>query len=627
MVRIDNRDGALVLDVSQHTQLLSGRYSLVLTEMGFVKDFRSQCYILKDSTRVRSEINDIIFYLEGKGFEVEATSQIELLQTNIAEESELFEKAKECGAIVKSQNTEVSLVIPGFQRKLKNYQEKAIRHMLAVENGANFSVPGSGKTTMIYAAYSVWKEKGEVDKLLVIGPPSSFMAWEDEFIECLGKEPVSYRLIGPERNQRYKLASRADIFLTTFQTATLDEANIIDIMTKYKVMMVIDESHYIKRFENGIWANTVLRLAPYAKHRAICTGTPMPNDLLDLYTQLTFLWPGKHLLGEQQWFKNEVKRAQRFEDIQAKIYPFFYRIKKADLHLPEPTIHIRRVPMSKLQQQIYNVLAARTIEEIVQLTSREISELRHWRRAKMVRLMQTASNPSLLADYSDEFQVPPLVVGNQSIIDLIENYSKYEMPNKLVEVVELVKKLIAEGEKVLVWSTFIKNIEIIIRLLQQDQIPIFMIFGAVPKDDEANEDFNREQQIRGFKQSNSPCVLVANPAACAESISLHRDCHHAVYLDRSFNCGHYLQSMDRIHRIGLTLDQETHYYLFESENSIDEVIHQRLEEKSQLMYRMLEADFPLGSLDLDTDGWNNNEELEDDFNAVEAHIRYSTQVR
>lgn len=259
-----------------------------------------------------------------------------------------------------------------------------------------------------------------------------------------------------------------------------------------------------------------------------------------------------------------------------------------------------------------------------QLTSREISELRHWRKAKIIRLMQTASNPSLLASYSDEFQVPPLIVGNQSIIDLIENYAKFEMPNKLVEVVKLVKILIDKGEKVLVWSTFIKNIEIIIRLLQQAQIPVFMIFGAVPKDDEANEDFNREQQIRSFKLSISPCVLVANPAACAESISLHRECHHAVYLDRSFNCGHYLQSKDRIHRIGLALDQETHYYLFESENSIDEVIHQRLEEKSQLMYQMLEADLPLGSLDLDTDGWNNNGELEEDFNAVISHIRYSS---
>lgn len=363
MVRIDNRDGTLILDVSEHTQLLSGRYSLVLTEMGFVKDFRSQCYILKDSTRARSGINDIISYLEGKGYRVEATNQIELLQTNIAEELELFQKAKEYGVLVKSQNTGVPLVIRGFKRKLKDYQEKAVRHLLAVENGANFSVPGSGKTTMIYAAYSVWKDKGEVDKLLVIGPPSSFMAWEEEFIECLGKEPLSYRLIGPERNQRYKLASRADIFLTTFQTAALDEANIIDIMTKHKVMLVIDESHYIKRFENGIWANTVLRLAPYAKHRAICTGTPMPNDLLDLYTQLTFLWPGKNLLGEQQWFKNEVKRSQRVEDIQARIYPFFYRIRKADLHLPEPTLHIIRVPMSELQLKIYRVLAAKTIEE------------------------------------------------------------------------------------------------------------------------------------------------------------------------------------------------------------------------------------------------------------------------
>ena len=87
-------------------------------------------------------------------------------------------------------------------------------------------------------------------------------------------------------------------------------------------------------------------------------------------------------------------------------------------------------------------------------------------------------------------------------------------------------------------------------------------------------------------------MLIANPAACAESISLHKVCHHAVYLDRSFNCAHYLQSLDRIHRLGLSKDQKTYYYLFQSAGSIDEIVDTRLREKMKRMRDIVEADLP-----------------------------------
>lgn len=62
-------------------------------------------------------------------------------------------------------------------------------------------------------------------------------------------------------------------------------------------------------------------------------------------------------------------------------------------------------------------------------------------------------------------------------------------------------------------------------------------------------------------------VMVANPAAASEGVSLHRVCHHAIYLDRTFNAAHYLQSEDRIHRFGLPKDQETIVEIVECEES------------------------------------------------------------
>ena len=84
-------------------------------------------------------------------------------------------------------------------------------------------------------------------------------------------------------------------------------------------------------------------------------------------------------------------------------------------------------------------------------------------------------------------------------------------------------------------------------------------------------------------------VIIANPFAVAESISLHKACHNAIYLERSFNCAHFLQSKDRIHRYGLKDGDITNYYYLVSENSIDTVIDDRLNEKERRLLRIIES--------------------------------------
>ncbi|MED1919451.1 DEAD/DEAH box helicase [Bacillus thuringiensis] len=623
MVHIECDQNLLIVDVTKCPELFAGQYSLMFREQGFVKSESTKKYLMDDPIKIRGTVEELIAFFKRKRIPVQMSESFGRLNEQIDEEKQMFETASELGLSVKEGEHEGrALLLPGFHRNLKPYQERAVRHMLAVRHTANFSVPGSGKTTMLYAGFSVWREAGEVEKILVIGPPSSFMAWEEEYAGCFGRPAVSYRLLGQDRERKYKISDHADIFLTSFQTAAIDVDRLIELMQRYRVMLVVDESHYIKRFENGAWANALLKLAPYATRRAISTGTPMPNGLFDLYSQMTFLWPGKFLLGEQNKYKAEVRRNEdNVEWIQNKIRPFFYRITKRDLELPPFEIQRVTVPMSELQQQIYDVIAARTIEELERFSSREIAEIARFRRAKIIRLMQTASNPALLADFSQEFQIPPIAYDGGDMVKLIEQYPKYEKPSKLQKAIELAQALIAKGHKILLWSTFVNNIFQLRQDFVRLGIPTYLIFGGVPKSDEDDEEFNREQQIRLFKQSSEPCVLIANPAACAESISLHQNCHHAIYLDRSFNCGHFLQSLDRIHRIGLPDNQMTTYYVLESEGSVDEVIHQRLQEKSWLMRSIIDVDMPIGSLDLDQDEWNQDNELQKDFDTVIHHIR------
>ena len=159
-------------------------------------------------------------------------------------------------------------------------------------------------------------------------------------------------------------------------------------------------------------------------------------------------------------------------------------------------------------------------------------------------------------------------------------------------------------------------------MLDEKDIQNFIIYGAVPKDEDSDIEFNREQQIRDFKESKKSCALVANPAACAESISLHKICHDAIYLDRTFDCGQYLQSLDRLHRIGLTASEVVTYHILFSNNSIDETIDRRLKEKEQSMLKILEDDLPIGGLQAEEHAMAQSEQEElDDFNEAIKDIK------
>jgi SNF2 family DNA or RNA helicase len=152
----------------------------------------------------------------------------------------------------------------------------------------------------------------------------------------------------------------------------------------------------------------------------------------------------------------------------------------------------------------------------------------------------------------------------------------------------------------------------------EDLSPV-TVHGGIPATSTSSDEFDRARLIYKFKTDPRALVLVANPAACAESISLHKECHNAVYVDRSFNCAHYLQSLDRIHRLGLGPDDETSYHILLASNSVDETVHLRLRDKMQNMRNILDGAIP-GEL---PGYWSEDlgEEEEQDFELVESHIK------
>ena len=91
--------------------------------------------------------------------------------------------------------------------------------------------------------------------------------------------------------------------------------------------------------------------------------------------------------------------------------------------------------------------------------------------------------------------------------------------------------------------------------------------------------------------------LITNPSTLGESVSLHKECHHAIYIERNYITAPYVQSRDRIHRVwienGKQVDYKTYYYHIVSDNTIDENIYNRVNSKFKRMIDLIEDDIPL----------------------------------
>lgn len=549
-----------------------------------------------------------------------------------------YQVALDKGAQIKSSNKHEPRISSLFKRTLMDYQKQSVEHIIEIGNAANFSVPGSGKTIITYAALSRWLEDKIIQKIFVIGPTASFLTWEEEYQECFGRAPRSCRISGNLAEEIHNLGESFDLFLVHFNTAMNRVLEISTFMQKWNTALIVDESHNIKSPNLRRWATSALAIAPYAKRRIILSGTPMPNSPEDLWTQITFLWPQNSPLGNQLIYNQYVKKRGigKYADTLDRL---FCRITKNDLNLPKPKWIRHVIPLNTRQKEIYNVIAAKTLKEIEEMNIQEQARLQKFRIARMVRLLQTASNPSLLYEmsgefdvnsstFSEEFGLPPTKIRlpgiDPSLYDKIANYSKFEIPSKMVKASQLAKDFFNHGKKVIIWSSFILNMEIFKDQLLKDQNPI-IINGNTPKD--LTEQGNRDELINDFKNSKDSRILIATAASLGESISLHKNLNrekvseHAIYLDRNFNAGQYIQSMDRIHRIGMDPTSNVEYHLIIGQDTIDEVINRRLNQKWEHMLETFN-DNMLHSLNIDPEPERIDEtEFNLDYQATVDHLR------
>ena len=506
-------------------------------------------------------------------------------------------------------------------RILDRKQTLSAFHLAFSKSACNFSVPGAGKTTTVLAAFSYLKKLQEVDKIIVIGPLSCFFPWESEYELCFGKKPKSLRFDKnlSERSKNILLNTKGseDLILMHYQSLANNVDKVVEFLKlNKKTMVVIDEAHWIKNPNEGVWAQAALKIAPHAASRVILTGTPAPNGFDDLINLFEFIWPKRNILpyGQNTLRElsemNSVSKAQQRElkvtELTDSLKPYFIRVSKKDLKLPKPKFHNTKIiKMGSYQREIYDFIEneyAERAREFIKLKD-PISKLI---KAKTIRLRQTATNPALLntaLEYSDMDDLGPEIqeISDPEIFNLIRDYKALEIPEKFHAAKQLVESIIEKGEKVIVWANFVRNVKELSEFFSQNQIRNKIIYGDIPLrslDDEFVQDNNtREKIIKDFHREDSSFrVLIANTATIGESISLHMACNNAIYLERDYNAASFLQSKDRIHRKGMPKDRIANYYFLESASSIDQSITQRLNMKIKNLEDIIEHPIPLFSI-------------------------------
>jgi SNF2 family DNA or RNA helicase len=201
----------------------------------------------------------------------------------------------------------------------------------------------------------------------------------------------------------------------------------------------------------------------------------------------------------------------------------------------------------------------------------------------------------------------------------VANYNQYEMPAKFKKLAALVEANAKLGRKTLIWSNFVRNL-----LALERQLGLYkpaLAYGGLSAYSNDAQARTRATEITRFRDDADCMVLLANPAAISEGISLHHACHDAIYLDRTFNAGQYLQSLDRIHRLGLDPDQETRFTFLVTNETIDEIVDARVRIKAERLGEMID-DPNLASVALpDDEDYGDVIDDPDDLVALFAHLR------
>lgn len=408
-----------------------------------------------------------------------------------------------------------------------HHQLEAFEAAKVLPYSAIFHEQGLGKTKIGIDLALFWLSQGIVDSVLVVTKKSLIENWKSEIQTHSHLKP---RILVQDRNANfYAFNSPAVLYLAHYEVVISEQRRLALFLKTRKVGVLLDESQKIKNPAARV-STALHEISDSFVRRIIMTGTPVANRPFDMWSQIKFLDGGESLGRDFGEYKRDLDlsndlgrnahRASEFsrdvESLFEKISDFSIRETKesAGLKLPNKTIHNLECNLEPLQEELYDQFRD-DLAAIVVKGGKPVLDDVEGLLKRLMRLVQVASHPKMV---------------DQSYV---RDPGKFPMMNSLVE------EAVDQGEKIIIWTSFTENTELICRHLSD--------FG--PRIVHGGLSISvREDSLKAFKEDQACRVLVATPGAAKEGLTL-TIANHAVFYDRSFSLDDYLQAQDRIHRI------------------------------------------------------------------------------
>ena len=483
------------------------------------------------------------------------------------------------------------LVPQNLKAKLRVYQEGGFRWMYGLfKNGMGGCLAddmGLGKTlqtlTLLlklkrakpnplkYGTSSgtgqldMFSQTGETDETgqpasLIVVPTSLVHNWFNEIRKFTPSLKV-FSYIGTQRKKVEDIkhiSAYYDVILTTYGTVRNDAEMLGSTEFFY---LILDESQSVK---NSASKTYKALLGIKSLHKLVITGTPIENSLSDLWSQMHFLNPG--LLGGLAFFKRSFitpiekhGNEEQQQKLQLMIRPFVLRRTKNEVarDLPPLMEEVRICPMVDGQEKLYVKEKSVIRNTILSAIERDgVNKSQFVVLQGLTRLRQLANHPSLFEKTNGE------------------GSGKYE------EVFRMLRNLIAEKHKVLIFSSFVTHLELIEKGIKEHKWKYSKLTGQTTK---------REKVIQQFQDDPENRIFLISLKAGGVGLNL-TEADYVFILDPWWNPAAENQAINRAHRIGQ--DKHVFVYRFITENSIEEKIQKLKERKSSLADKFINSNDP-----------------------------------
>lgn len=444
---------------------------------------------------------------------------------------------------------------PGLKAKLRGYQKEGVKWLdyLYRNNmgGCLADDMGLGKTVQTIGLLCRTVPKQESPSLIIM-PRSLLFNWEEEFRKFAPHLRIS-TYYGPTRDLAASLD--ADVMLTSYAVARNDVSQLIEHEFD---CIILDESQNIKNVDaqitKAIW---LLK----GRHRLAISGTPIENNLTELYSLFHFLNPA--MFGSQKDFNDRYAipiqkdgDADAAAALRTKIFPFMLRRLKKDVivDLPERTEQTLMVEMSERQAAYYEERRRYYAGEVGSALVEHGPEKARFELLRALgELRQIASVPEEKTDGAISSPKIELLVDN--VLQAVEN-----------------------GHKVVVFFNFLAGIELTGQQLEKAGIGYDVMTGATQ---------NRRRVVENF--SDNPDCKVLLMTVKTGGVGLNLVCADTVFIAEPWwNKAAEDQAINRLHRIGQKNAVNCYYMI--TANTIEEKIRQLQEQKSALVDAVISSD-------------------------------------